>query len=126
MTHCIIIKFCLNTILIQDKYAWQFNSISRLSPEKMLSKCSIFLSYVLLLGWKCPSSFKSCALSSLLRTPHLTAVTITGPSCIRMLRIAKKHAADCICGVILQSHRNRSTDVPSHLTSSIYSGTSVE
>ena len=43
-----------------------------------------------------------------------------------MLRIAKKHAADCICGVILQSHRNRSTDVPSHLTSSIYSGTSVE
>ena len=75
---------------------------------------------------------------------HLDCVGIT--DCVRLLVWEMKHVVsaviemDCvpghsvglddwswnIRGVILQSCRNRSTDVQGHLTSSIYSGTSVE
>ena len=43
-----------------------------------------------------------------------------------MLRIAKNERSWDICGVILRSPRDRATDVPSHLASSVYLGTSVE
>ena len=75
---------------------------------------------------------------------HLDCVGIA--DCVRLLVWEMKHVVsavikmDCvpghsvglddwswnIRGVILQSRRNRSTDVQGHLTSSIYSGTSVE
>ena len=52
--------------------------------------------------------------------------------CTRTFKDWQTRAADCVerswdvCGVILRSRCDRLTDVPSHLTTSIYSGTSVE